>query len=92
MRTDNQTVAPLPQCASLAHSYCTWNTTTTVTNYIPDVEYMTLLIDHSFASSVGEWWSWWSRCGGSRRHGHAAAVDDRINRRSTLNGWMDHCW
>jgi hypothetical protein len=41
------------ECNALAHSYCQYNSTLTNTSIIPDIEMYTLLIDHSFASTVG---------------------------------------
>lgn len=46
-----QVLTPLPDCASgPVHTYCDWNTTSTVTRYTADVEMFTLLIDHVMAS------------------------------------------
>lgn len=51
--TLNQVITPAASCAGLAHSYCAWNTTSSSVVYMADPEFFTLLIDHSFSSTVG---------------------------------------
>lgn len=46
----NETALPASDCESAEHSYCEWNTLTSSTSYISDVEMFTLWVDHALVS------------------------------------------
>jgi hypothetical protein len=46
-------VQPMPRCERLGFADCEWATVATELQYIPDVEFFTLLIEHSFSALLG---------------------------------------
>lgn len=46
-------VQPMPRCERLAFADCEWVTVASELQYIPDVEFFTLLIEHSFSALLG---------------------------------------
>lgn len=50
LTTINETAFPLNECELAEHSYCEWNTSSTSTSYISDVEMFTLWVDHALVS------------------------------------------
>lgn len=50
LTTLNEDAVPALECETSGHSYCKWNTSSTTTSYISDVEMFTLWVDHAMVS------------------------------------------
>ena len=48
-----EVASPLPACAQLGQSTCTFSVLQTSLTYVPDAEWFTLLVDHSFSALLG---------------------------------------
>lgn len=46
-------VQPMPRCERLGYADCEWVTTASEVQYVPDAEFFTLLVDHSFSALLG---------------------------------------